>query len=95
MSGRLAKTDSSAPFFITGATGYIGRRLVRRVLEDGERVHLLSRRQSDLTGLQREGVRVFCGDVTDRLDGYPTAGMSTHILPEFLHRILHYFLHKP
>jgi nucleoside-diphosphate-sugar epimerase len=66
LSRRLANPDSRASVFVTGGTGFIGRRLVRRLLEDGDRVHLLSRRQSDLTGLQGEGVRVFRGDVTDR-----------------------------
>lgn len=66
LSRQLANPAPAAPVFITGGTGYIGRYLVRRLLADGSRIHLLCRHQSDLTGLQREGVRVFRGDVTDR-----------------------------
>ncbi len=52
--------------FVTGGTGFIGSRLVRRLLEAGEPVHLLARENSDLTGLTGPGVTVFRGDVTDR-----------------------------
>jgi len=51
--------------FVTGGTGFIGRVLVRKLLERGETVHLLCRRTSDLSGLTDEGIRTFYGDVTD------------------------------
>ena len=34
-----------AEFLVTGATGFIGRHLVRRLLEDGKRVRIVSRRR--------------------------------------------------
>jgi farnesol dehydrogenase len=51
--------------FVTGGTGFIGGRLVHRLIEAGESVHLLAREHSDLGGLMGAGVRVFLGDVTD------------------------------
>jgi nucleoside-diphosphate-sugar epimerase len=51
--------------FVTGGTGFIGSRLVRRLIEAGETVHLLAREHSDLSGLMGAGVSVFGGDVTD------------------------------
>lgn len=54
------------PTFVTGGTGFIGRKLVEALLLRGEKVHLLCRQQSDLRGLRREGIEIFCGDVTDK-----------------------------
>jgi farnesol dehydrogenase len=65
LTQRSGKPPPTGPIFVTGGTGFIGRRLVLKLLGDGERVHILSRRWSDLAGLQREGARIFCGDVTD------------------------------
>jgi nucleoside-diphosphate-sugar epimerase len=61
--------------FVTGGTGFIGRKLVRSLNEQGETVHLLSRTSSDITGLPEEGVEIFRGDVTDRPSLHaPTCG---------------------
>jgi len=51
---------------ITGATGFIGQHLLRRLLEEGYQVRALVRdpRKSGL--LPQEGVEVFRGDLTDR-----------------------------
>jgi len=43
--------DGSRVWFITGASGGLGRSLVERVLEDGERVVATTRRPADLTEL--------------------------------------------
>lgn len=37
----------------TGATGHLGRRLVRRLLDGDNRVHVLARSSSDVSGLDR------------------------------------------
>ena len=54
------------PTFVTGGTGFIGRKLVEKLHHREEKVHLLCREQSDLRGLQRKGIEIFCGDVTDK-----------------------------
>ena len=52
--------------FITGGTGFIGRKLIERLSPGDEAMHLLVRSQSSLTGLEKnEKIRFFYGDVTD------------------------------
>jgi nucleoside-diphosphate-sugar epimerase len=53
--------------FITGATGYIGGALTRRLVEQGHEVRALVRATSDIRELERLGVATFGGDVTDRV----------------------------
>jgi nucleoside-diphosphate-sugar epimerase len=50
---------------VTGATGFIGRHLVRRLLADGRTVRCLVRRSSDLAALPADRVELHYGDVTD------------------------------
>jgi dihydroflavonol-4-reductase len=55
----------SGPVFVTGGTGFIGRAIVERLLEDGEHVRALARSEAsagELAGLGAEPVR---GDVLD------------------------------
>ena len=57
----------SAPILITGATGFIGRYLVRRLSAAGDpaRVRCLVRSGSDVAELEHLGVELIRGDVTD------------------------------
>ena len=51
---------------VTGATGYIGGRLVNRLLEDGHRIRCLARTPSKLEDEPWcDQVEVVAGDVTD------------------------------
>jgi nucleoside-diphosphate-sugar epimerase len=50
---------------VTGATGFIGQHLVRRLVERGDDVACLVRPTSELTPLARWPVRFVPGDVTD------------------------------
>ncbi len=50
---------------VTGATGFIGRRLVRRLAERGCRVSCVVRADSDVDELRSIGVELLPGDVTD------------------------------
>ncbi len=52
------------PVFITGASGFIGGKLTERLLADGRRVRVLSRRP--LPELEARGAEVIPGDLDDR-----------------------------
>ncbi len=52
--------------FVTGATGFIGRYLLRRLLADAEPVRILARRPDLLPAGIRRRVEVVVGDVRDR-----------------------------
>ncbi|HEY8503410.1 MAG TPA: NAD-dependent epimerase/dehydratase family protein [Gemmataceae bacterium] len=52
-------------YLITGATGFVGGHVVDACLERGIAVHALARPSSDTRLLDRPGVRLFTGDVTD------------------------------
>lgn len=52
--------------FLTGASGYIGRALAARLVEEGHEVRALVRPTSRTEPLERPGVTLFRGDVTDR-----------------------------
>lgn len=49
--------------FVTGANGYIGTRLVKRLLKDGHEVNILVRNPKDATDLVNNGARLFRGDI--------------------------------
>ncbi len=51
---------------VTGASGFVGSHVVRKLVDRGERVRVLVRRQSSLRNLQRLPVEVFFGDLNDR-----------------------------
>jgi nucleoside-diphosphate-sugar epimerase len=50
---------------VTGATGFIGGRLVQRLLQDGCRVRCLVRASSDISALDELDVEIVTGDLTD------------------------------
>ncbi len=52
--------------FITGATGYIGRYLVKRLVSKGHYVSALVRKNSNIRFLKRNGVNLIFGDLLDR-----------------------------
>ena len=53
-------------YFLTGATGFIGRHLARRLREAGHEVVAVVRNPAIAGELARTGVRVHTGDVTDK-----------------------------
>jgi 2-alkyl-3-oxoalkanoate reductase len=50
---------------VTGATGFLGSRLTRRLVEDGYAVRALARKRSDLRSLKALGVEIAFGDLGD------------------------------
>jgi len=79
---------------ITGGTGFIGKRLVKRCLSNGDEVRILSRKEPHAQFVS-DGVHWFQGDLTreDRLDAflqdvdvlYHCAGQLTK--PEEMHQV--------
>ena len=56
---------SAAPVFVTGSSGHVGANLVRRLLDDGARVRVLLRRESNNEGLDGLDVERAFGDLRD------------------------------
>lgn len=53
-------------FFVTGATGFIGGRLARRLIDSSHEVVTIARTPSKATHLTEIGVEVHPGDITDK-----------------------------
>jgi nucleoside-diphosphate-sugar epimerase len=53
-------------FFVTGATGFVGGAVARQLLERGHQVVTIARDLARAAGLQRLGVEVAHGDITDK-----------------------------
>jgi len=53
-------------YFVTGGTGFIGSRLIERLLKQGHRIHALVRDPARAKTLIKTGAALFTGDITDR-----------------------------
>lgn len=53
-------------YFVTGATGFIGGTLVRRLVAEGHEVHAVVRTPAKAQDLAELGVHLHPGDITDR-----------------------------
>jgi farnesol dehydrogenase len=51
--------------FVTGATGFIGSNLVKKLLTDGNKVHILSRSQDAEKLFDKKDITIFNGDLLD------------------------------
>ncbi|MCP2501302.1 MAG: NAD(P)-dependent oxidoreductase [Deltaproteobacteria bacterium] len=60
------RTRDAESVLVTGASGFIGQHLVRRLIERGDRVSCLVRATSPIDELRSSGARLIVGDVTDR-----------------------------
>ena len=59
-------TTEKKTFFIVGATGQQGGGVARNLLQQGQRVRVLTRNAAKAEALKTKGAEVFVGDVTDR-----------------------------
>jgi UDP-glucose 4-epimerase len=50
---------------VTGATGFVGKHLVKRLLKEGHNVRCVVRKKSDTYPLRELGVELHYGDITD------------------------------
>jgi dihydroflavonol-4-reductase len=72
--------------FLTGATGFIGGRLVDRLLERGDRLRGLVRTPSAAAHLEARGVKLIEGDITDPVAlerGLRDADLAYHLAALF------------
>lgn len=60
------RNDETGLILLTGASGYVGGRLLRVLVEQGERVRCMARYPENLRSRVPGGVEVVAGDVTDR-----------------------------
>jgi len=58
--------EQPSTFFVTGATGFIGSKLVAELVRRGHAVRALVRRTSDAVGLEGERIATVEGDIGDR-----------------------------
>ena len=62
----IKEKDTLMSIFLTGGTGFIGRKVVDLLLEKKETLHLLVRKTSNTEGLDKENIRLFVGGITDK-----------------------------
>ena len=75
---------ASRTALVTGATGFVGGRLARRLADDGWRVRGLVRHRSRAADLADRGVELFQGDVQDA-DSLSGAGEGAEIAYYLVH----------
>jgi predicted dehydrogenase/nucleoside-diphosphate-sugar epimerase len=64
--GRQARVQRSERVLVTGASGYLGREVVHRLVSEGYAVRVLARPLSRIEGLEALGVEICFGDLRDR-----------------------------
>jgi farnesol dehydrogenase len=52
--------------FVTGATGFIGNKLIQELIRQNFLIHVLVRSSSDTFTLKHKNVTIYTGDITDR-----------------------------
>ncbi len=54
-------------YFVTGATGFVGGRVVRQLFDAGHRVVVVVRNPAKAADLVNLGIEIHQGDVTDKV----------------------------
>ena len=65
MERELMMEDCNPVVLVTGASGFLGRRVVQMLAEKDVTVRALVRRTSRIDGLSLPGVEIVCGDIAD------------------------------
>jgi farnesol dehydrogenase len=53
-------------YFVTGASGFIGKKLIEELIRKDIKVHVLVRPTSEISGLKHKNITLFKGDVTNK-----------------------------
>lgn len=72
-------SENLGPALVTGASGFIGRHLVRALLRQNRKVIALRRRVDALTDLQCPSLQIISGDIQDRNSYQPHLGRQTTV----------------
>src|SRR5512135_1418913 len=51
---------------VTGGTGFVGRSIVKKLLEEDWNIRCLVRKPQDAKDLKKQGIEIYKGDVTDK-----------------------------
>nr|NQU90551.1 NAD-dependent epimerase/dehydratase family protein [Bacteroidota bacterium] len=65
MNNILCNIIAGTPVLVTGATGFTGALLTRKLVEAGVKVSAIARESSDLTPLRHLNIKWFRGDISD------------------------------
>lgn len=58
------KGKNELKYFVTGATGFLGPYLIKRITSDGQKCRCLVRSNSNTAGIEYPGVEIVQGDIT-------------------------------
>jgi len=85
LTGRISRgSPNGAPILLTGATGYVGGRLLKALERSGRRVRCLARRPESLRAVAADTTEIVLGDVLDpdslipAMEGIHTAYYMVH-----------------
>jgi nucleoside-diphosphate-sugar epimerase len=84
---RAGANTPAETVLVTGATGFLGSRLVERLLSEGTRVRVLARSSTRARGLADRGADVVVGDIAD-LDKLAAAADGTTVVYHVAGRLL-------
>lgn len=66
-------------YLITGSSGFIGMSLARRLMNENQQVNLLVRSPAKIRHLEKPGVQIFQGDITDPASVENAMAGCTHV----------------
>src|SRR5438105_14350409 len=80
VAGHRCARAMGMDILVTGGNGLLGRHLIPQLQERGDAVRVLVLPGEDATWLEQRGVRVFRGDVRDKLTLFPTVNHADAVL---------------